>query len=40
MSDPSFLVNDFIAIYQTGAEAQHGIASFSDYIPLVIKKQN
>lgn len=40
MSYPPFLLNDFIAIYQTGVETQHGIASFSDYIPLVIKTQN
>lgn len=38
MSDPPFLPNDFIAIYQTGVETQHRIASFSDDIPLIIKK--
>lgn len=40
MSEPSFLLNDFIAVYQTGVETQHRIASFSDDIPPVIKKQS
>lgn len=33
------LLNDFIAVYQTGVETQHRIASFRDDILLVIKKK-